>query len=134
MSSKRHSSIVVLVAALFVLAFAGTAAAATQDYYGGVSAATKKQVTKEVYRYWSGNDARRMLCIIGRESGYNPRAVNRGDANGGSHGLAQANGIWARTMGATWNRRYTISGGMEIAYRIWKSSGWRAWSGGSHSC
>jgi len=117
-----------------VLIAATLSSAAYADNYGGVSTAEKQRVANEVRRYWSGNDASRMLCIIGRESGYNSRAVNWGDSDGGSHGLAQANGIWARTMGSMWSQRYTIKGGVAIAYRIWRASGWRAWGGGSYAC
>lgn len=120
----------VLIAATLVSA----ASAGRQDNYGGVSAAEKQRVVREVYRYWNGWEAQRMLCIIGRESGFNSRAVNWRDSNGGSHGLAQANGIWARTMGELWSQRYTIKGGVAIAHRIYRASGWRAWGGGSRSC
>ena len=103
--------------------------AAQADNYGGVTAAEKQRVTKEVYRYWHGWEARRMLCIIGRESGFNRRAVSRTN----DHGLAQANIIWA-SLGPIWAKRYTIKGGIEIAYRIYRSQGWAAWRGGTYRC
>jgi len=117
-----------VLAALIAAAF--TSASAMADFYGGVTAAEKQRVTREVYRYWTGWEARKMLCIIGRESGFNKRARS----NTNDHGLAQANIIWARPMGKTWDRRYTIKGGIEIAYRIYRSQGWQAWAGGSHRC
>lgn len=121
---------------LLIAAIAAALAAplsAQADNYGGVSAKTRAAVMKEVRRY-HGWDANRIACIIGRESGFNPRAVNGGDSHGGSHGLGQANGVWARTLADVWPRRYTIKGGVEIMYRIWRASGYSAWSGGSHPC
>jgi len=100
------------------------------DNYGGVSPQTRAQVTKEVYRYWSGWQARTMLRCIQRESGFNPRAVNWGDSNGGSHGLAQINGVHRSTFGALWSKRYTISGGIEMAYRLYRADGFGPWGGG----
>lgn len=115
----------VTILVVCVLASAGVASA---DNYGGVSGATRAKVTREVYRYWSGWEARRMLYIIGRESGFNPRAVNWSDANGGSHGLCQVNGIHRGTFARLWHLRYTIKAGMEMCYRLYRAAGWGPWA------
>ena len=75
-----------------------------------------------------------MSCIINRESGYNPNAVNWNDANGGSHGLAQVNGIHRQAFADIWPLRYTIRGGIEMAYRLWHACGYTPWNGGTRSC
>jgi len=120
----------ILATVLAALIAAASSVGAMADFYGGVTAAEKQRVTKEVYRYWTGWEARKMLCIIGRESGFNKRARS----NTNDHGLAQANIIWARPMGKTWEKRYTIKGGIEIAYRIYRSQGWQAWSATVRGC
>ena len=120
----------IVATVLAALIAAASSVGAMADNYGGVTAAEKQRVTKEVYRYWHGWEARKMLCIIGRESGFNKRARS----NTNDHGLAQANIIWARPMGKTWEKRYTIKGGIEIAYRIYRSQGWQAWSATVRGC
>ena len=120
----------IVATVLAALIAAASSAGAMADNYGGVTAAEKQRVTKEVYRYWTGWEARKMLCIIGRESGFNKMARSRTN----DHGLAQANIIWARPMGKTWEKRYTIKGGIEIAYRIYRAQGWQAWAATVHRC
>ena len=109
------------------------AAPASADNYGGVSAATKAKVMQEVRRY-KGWDPSRIACIIGRESGFNPKAVNWRDSNGGSHGLGQINGIHRYAFREVWHLRYTIRGGIQMMYRLWRASGYSPWGGGSYRC
>ena len=105
------------------------------DNYGGVGRSTRQAVTQEVHRYWSGWEAESMLRCIRRESGFNPRAVNWGDANGGSHGLAQINGIHRSAFARIWHLRYTIKGGVQMAYRLYRGdraeggNGFGPWGG-----
>lgn len=92
-------------------------------------------MTKEVYRYWSGTSAQTMLRCIRRESGFNPKAVNWRDPNGGSHGLTQINGIHRYAFVSIWHLRYTIKGNLEMAYRLYRAdraqggSGFGPWGG-----
>jgi hypothetical protein len=120
----------VTIIVVLALAFASAASA---DNYGGVSSATKQRVLRELARY-PGWSVSRMACIVGRESGFNPRAVNWNDANGGSHGLGQINGIHRHRFANVWHLRYTIRGGVEMMYRLWRASGYSPWYGGSRAC
>ena len=126
-----------LFATAAVLIAATLTSAANADYYGGVTPTVKAQVVRAVYARWHGSDAQRMLCIIGRESGYNPRAQSRT----GDSGLAQINQIHARVMGALWRLRYSIEGNLDMALRLFLSKDqyghqlrFRPWAGGSYYC
>ena len=123
-------SLLTVCAVVAALAVTGAASA---ENYGGVSRSVKQQVIREIAKY-PGWSVSRMSCIASRESGFNPRAVNWGDSNGGSHGLFQVNGIHSRVFANVWHSRYTIRGGVEMAYRLWRASGYSPWNGGSYSC
>ena len=119
-----------ITATAAVLIAATLASAANADYYGGVTPTVKAQVVRAVYARWHGSDAQRMLCIIGRESGYNPRA----QSHTGDSGLAQINQIHARSMGALWSHRYEIEANLDMALRLWRSQGFGPWAGGGYRC
>lgn len=95
----------------------------------------KKAVYHEVHRYWSGWQATSMLRCVKRESGFNPKAVNWRDANGGSHGLFQINGIHRIAFSKVWHLRYTIKANVQMAYRLYRAdqakggSGFGPWRG-----
>lgn len=120
----------VLLTITVALVLAGTASA---DNYGGVSAGTRQQVLKELARY-PGWSVSRMSCIVARESGFNPRAVNWRDANGGSHGLGQINGVHRYAFRDVWHLRYTIRGGVQMMYRLWRAAGYSPWASTRHGC
>lgn len=87
-------------------------------------ASTINQARAEVWRLW-GTSAPRMLCIIGRESGWNPRAVSRTD----DHGLVQLNRpSWERHFGARWRLRYDPVANVRMGYRVWRIQGFGAWT------
>lgn len=73
-----------------VLAFAGTA---TADNYG-TSNTEKAQMKALIYKtFGTGYVGQCFIRIAARESGFNPRAANYRDSNGGSYGLLQLNGV-----------------------------------------
>jgi hypothetical protein len=135
-SSKRNSSIVVLVAALFVFAgVVGSVGAASLDNYGGVSYATQSQVKQLVYKEF-GYDwrAEAMIRCIRRESGFNARAANWGDPHGGSFGLTQINGVHDPAPGTyatrAWiQRMWDPVLNLRQAHRLMSGSGLGPWGG-----
>lgn len=127
-----------IVASALVLAICSTAGAGTKvnqgHGYGGVPGAVRAKmqglIHKAFDRYGIGN---LMVCIAGRESGFNPMAANYGDSNGGSYGLFQINGIhrWAGESlrhfeWRMWNPYSNIS----FAVRLYRTSGLGPWGGG----
>lgn len=87
-------------------------------------ASTVSQARQEVWRLW-GSSAPRMLCIIGRESSWNARAVSRTD----DHGLVQLNRpSWARHFGARWASVYDPVENVRMGYRVWRIQGFGAWT------
>ena len=135
----RRQRVIRYIALLALCFFVGLAtqlvASARADNYGGVGNSTKAAVRAEVAKQFPSWTHSRVYCIIGRESGWNPRAVNWRDANGGSHGLFQINGINRRTMGESlWAKRYTIWGSVRMAYLLWRGRGFAPWSGGHYGC
>ena len=112
--------------ALVVLAVVALAmpVAAGAENYGGVSRTYKQQIVSLIrakFGYgWSGDTAIRVAAC---ESGFNPRAANWGDSNGGSFGLFQINKAhrdWV-DFGRIYDPAYNIS----VAYRL--SGGGRNW-------
>jgi hypothetical protein len=91
-------------------------------------------VRREIRRQFPASEWRWAYCTVGRESGWNPRAVNWSDPNGGSHGLWQINGIHARALAILWPRRYTIRGGIRMGFLLWRAAGRSPWVGGSRAC
>lgn len=94
-------------------------------------ATTVAQAKKEVRRLW-GKQAPRAYCIIGRESGWNPRAVSAT----GDHGLFQLNAYtWERYFGRRWARRYDPVANVRMGYVIYKrAGGFSPWRGGRWAC
>ena len=88
------------------------------------TASTVAQARAEVWRLW-GRNAPRMICIIGRESQWNPRAVSRT----GDHGLMQLNAYsWRRSFGARWASVYDPVANVRMGYDIYRIQGFRAWT------
>lgn len=109
-----------------VLALTGSAYA---DNYGGNSRREQAEVTKIIQaRFGHGWLGRTMLCIARRESGLNPRAANWRDANGGSHGLFQINGVHRGKL--DWGRIYDPHYNTLAAWRLYKGAGLSPWGGG----
>lgn len=106
------------------IALALTSCAFTLWWARAADASTVSQARAEVHRLW-GAQAPRMLCIIGRESSWNPRAVSRTD----DHGLVQLNRpSWQRYFGARWNLRYDPVENVRMGYRVWRIQGFGAWT------
>jgi len=74
-----------------------------------------------------------MRCIAVRESHLNPKASNLRDANGGSYGLFQINGIWRRpgetTRHFAW-RMHNPWNNARMAHRLVRARGLEPWGGG----
>lgn len=105
---------------------AGAHAAIPQRAEGDI-----QQARKEIRRLW-GSSAPRMICIIGRESGWRANAVSATD----DHGLAQLHRpIWKRFFGPRrWAKVYDPVENVRMAYVVWKRQGWAAWYGGRWDC
>jgi hypothetical protein len=68
--------------------------------------------------------------IAWRESRFNPRASNWTDANGGSHGALQINGVWRRvgeTPHAFAVRMYDPRQNAALAHNIYRRYGLAPW-------
>jgi hypothetical protein len=100
--------------------------------YGGVSASVRARVRREIRRQFPASEWRWAYCVVGRESGWNPRAVSRTN----DHGLFQLNIIHASyfTRAGMWGLRYTIRGGTRMAYLLWRAAGRSPWYGGHRAC
>lgn len=116
------------IIAILVVAcvFAGGANA---DNYGGLTASQEVSIKKIITsRFGNGYAGRMALCIANRESGYNPRAANWNDSNGGSHGLFQINGAhrgWV-DFKRIYNPRYNTA----VAWRLSRhGTDWGPWGG-----
>lgn len=87
-------------------------------------ASTVQQARAEVWRLW-GAQAPRMICVIGRESRWNPHAVSPT----GDHGLVQLNAYsWRRHFGSRWASVYDPVENVRMGYRVWRLQGWNAWT------
>ena len=88
------------------------------------NATTTTDARREVWRLW-GQSAPRMICIINKESNWNPWAVSRTD----DHGLVQLNRpSWQHYFGARWHHRYDPVANVRMGYRVWRIQGWSAWT------
>jgi hypothetical protein len=111
-------------------------AAARADNYGTnpkEKAAMKSLIVKHFGSGWRGQT---MLCIAGRESGFNPRAANYSDSNGGSYGLFQMNGVhrWRGESLSQFQRRmWNPTTHMQAVVRLARG-GLGPWRGGHYSC
>ena len=116
---------VTLVAVIFVQS-------ARADNYGtnAREAASMKALIYEYFGHgWKGET---MIRCARRESGFNPRAANYKDSNGGSYGLLQLNGIhrWrgetlAQFRQRMWNPRTHLQAAVRLA-----RGGLGPWGGG----
>lgn len=99
-------------------------------------ASSLSEARREVHRLW-GASAPRMLCIIRRESGWNPRAINWNDRHRtgrGSFGLAQLGRDWITAwFEGDWNRALDPVVNVRAAYRVYRIQGYGAWTA-SRSC
>jgi hypothetical protein len=94
--------------------------AAQADNYGGTSTTSQTNIVRMIYaKFGTGYIGRTMVCIARRESGLNPRAANWRDANGGSHGLFQINGIHRGWV--DFKRIYDPAYNIQVAYRLSKN-------------
>jgi hypothetical protein len=122
-----------LLLAVLALALACLAVRASDaSNYGGVSASVREKVRREIRRQFPRTEWRWAYCVVGRESGWNPRAVSRTN----DHGLFQLNIIHAGyfTRAGMWHRRYTIRGGVRMGYLLWRAQGRSPWYGGHRAC
>lgn len=92
-------------------------------------ASTVAQARAEIVRLW-GDQSPRALCIVRRESGWNPRAVSPTN----DYGLFQLNAIHARTFGPRWLQVLDPVANVRMAYTLYRSSGWQPWAGGRYPC
>lgn len=93
-------------------------------------ATTVAQGKKEIRRLF-GHDADWAMCIVNRESGWNPRAVSATN----DHGLFQLNApTWQRFFGGRWQRVYDPVANVRMAYTIYRRAGRSPWHGGRWSC
>jgi len=105
---------------------------ARADNYG-TNAREAAAMKALIYQYfghgWKGET---MIRCARRESGFNPRAANYGDSNGGSYGLLQLNGVhrWrgetmAQFRARMWNPRTHLAAAVRLA-----RGGLGPWGGG----
>lgn len=126
----RVLALIALIVALIVVIVAPNAPAAN---YGCVSKAQCRKMEHLVYKtFGRGYAGQCFIRIMYRESGGNPRAANYTDANGGSYGLLQLNGIH-RWRGESWNaflmRMYNPVTHLQAAKRLYLGSGFAPWRG-----
>lgn len=91
-----------------------------------------QQARKEIRRLW-GAQARAAMCIVNRESGWKPTAINWNDrhANGrGSFGLFQLGRIHIGMVGGDWRRFLDPLTNVRVAHRLYLRAGWGPWGGG----
>lgn len=126
---------VVSLAAAAALVGMGNASA---DYFGGNSATEQRQMKALIReRFGHGKLGDTMICIAGRESGFNPRAMNWVErATGrGYYGLFQVGSRHATIPG---NAAYRLTGGdptrlfdpeinVQVAWIILRRHGLAAW-------
>jgi len=84
-----------------------------------------------IYKYFgTGWKGQTMIRCARRESGFNPRAANYGDSNGGSYGLLQLNGVhrWrGETLAQFRTRMWNPDSHLRAAKRLFDSSGVGPW-------
>lgn len=135
---RRIAAITMVLAALSI-----GVATAKGEYYGGVSSAYRSKIIRMIHqafdRYGVGST---MVCIAGRESGYNPRAYNddwrpyRSVA-----GLFQIEWryhatLWERSAGygvGWWHFYHRMTNpwaNIALAVRLYRTSGLSPWGGG----
>ena len=86
----RVTRIIAIASTVVALSFVGAASA---DNYG-TSSSQASQMKRMIYKtFGTGYVGQCFIRIANRESGFNPRAANYRDSNGGSYGLLQLNGV-----------------------------------------
>lgn len=130
----------IVLAGAIALAVALPASGAPMPNYGGLTEKQEARIIRIIKARFTVNESL-AICIARRESGLNPRAVNWGDSNGGSHGLFQINGVhrWAFSSrhvprygeGYT-NAIYNAYHNVNVAYRL--SRGGRSWGPWGWAC
>lgn len=83
----------VLICTFAVVVTATFVSAASADNYGTTPAEKAKMKTLIYKTFGTGYVGQCFIRIAARESGFNPRAANYRDVNGGSYGLLQLNGV-----------------------------------------
>lgn len=111
------ATLTVLAAAL---ALALPAVASADNY--GTNPREAAQMKSLIYRYFgTGWKGQTMIRCARRESGFNPRAANYSDSNGGSYGLLQLNGVhrWrGESLAAFRQRMWNPITHLEAAVRL----------------
>jgi hypothetical protein len=82
-----------LIAVTAVMLLAVLVQNARADNYGTNSAEKAQMKAMILKTFGTGYVGQCFLRIANRESGFNPRAANYHDSNGGSYGLLQLNGV-----------------------------------------
>jgi len=101
--------------------------------YGAASTYTKtlaRRLVVETFAPAGSYAVRKMLCIVSRESNFNPWAISRS----GDYGLAQIN-YYAHHDSFDWRTILDGAHNLRVAWRL--SSGGRnfgPWAGGSYAC
>ncbi len=110
------------------------ASVASSDNYGGVSRSMQARMVALVHRTFDRYGvASVMLCIVNRESGFNPKAANWHDSHGGSFGLWQINGVWKHAGESVQHfagRMFNPYTNAAYALALYRSSGLGPWGGG----
>ena len=87
----RVTRIIAVASTVAALSFVVPAAQA--DNYGTSRSETAKMKQMIYKTFGTGYIGQCFIRIAARESGFNPRAANYHDSNGGSYGLLQLNGV-----------------------------------------
>lgn len=77
-----------------------------------------------VAKYFPANEVNNALKIMKAESGGNPNALSPTQ----DRGLMQINQCHSAKVGGNLNALFNPETNVKVAYQIWKSSGWRAWT------
>ncbi len=101
----------------------GTDTAAGVEFQGMGADATRWRPL--VAAYFDSADVDRALCLMSRESGGNPNAVNQ---SSGAAGLMQVMPFWATSYGYTVEDLLKPNVNLWVAGQIRKKQGWVAWS------
>lgn len=93
---------------------------------------TVADAKREIRDLW-GNQAPLVYCLISNESNWNPNAINwrdyHGSAGNGSFGLMQIGRGWVKKyLNDNWQKALDPTTNIRLAYKVYKVSGFGAWT------